>query len=169
MDTKPNSWEDKLTLFVGYLISKRRKASTINSYISAIKSVLLEDGVTLNEDKFLLTSLTQACRYHNNSVRTRLPISKGILGIIVRQTEQYFINASQAYLATMYKALFTTSYFGLLRVGEVTTGEHPITGRDIHIAKKQKESKIHIEIFKNPLEGLKTSDSGDINAFRQTP
>ena len=36
LDIKPNNWEDRLTLFVGYLVGKRRKSNTIRSYISAI-------------------------------------------------------------------------------------------------------------------------------------
>ena len=50
LDEKPATWEDRLVLFVGYLVQKKLKATTINSYISAIKSVLMQDGVKLNED-----------------------------------------------------------------------------------------------------------------------
>ena len=139
LDQKPESWEDRLTLFVGYMVSKRRKASTISSYISAIKAVLIEDGVKLNENKYLLTSLTQACRYHNNSVKTRLPIGKSMLAILIDQTAQYFLNANQVYLATLYKALFKASYFGLLRVSEVTSGAHPVLGKDVHIAQNKRK------------------------------
>ena len=42
LDRKPDQWEDRLILFLGYLINEGRKASTIKSYISAIKSVLQE-------------------------------------------------------------------------------------------------------------------------------
>ena len=42
LDVKPNNWEDRLTLFVGYLISYRQAQSqTIRSYVSAIKTILL--------------------------------------------------------------------------------------------------------------------------------
>ena len=58
LDTKPQSWEDRLVLFVGYLIGGNRKSTTIKSYISAIKKVLREDGVILNQDEYLLRSLT---------------------------------------------------------------------------------------------------------------
>ena len=37
LDKKPGNWKDRVTLFVGYLIENKRKASTIRSYISAIK------------------------------------------------------------------------------------------------------------------------------------
>ena len=62
LDTKPSTWEERLVLFVRFLIQQRRKSTTIRSYISAIKSVLRDDGEELNEDIFLLKSLTRACK-----------------------------------------------------------------------------------------------------------
>ena len=76
LDRKPETWEDRLTLHVGYLISNKRKSSTINSYISAIKAVLMDDGQQLNEDRFLLNALTSACKLKNDKVKTRLPIKR---------------------------------------------------------------------------------------------
>ena len=123
-----------LTLFVGFLIQeKKAKASTVRSYISAIRSVLLEDGVVLNENKFLLSSLTRACRFLNNRVRTRLPIHKDMMIILLQAVEDEFRQKNQMYLATLYKAMFSTAYYGLFRIGELATGSHPILARDIHI------------------------------------
>ena len=42
LDFKPGSWEDRMILFVGYLIQTKKKSSTIQSYISAIKVVLFQ-------------------------------------------------------------------------------------------------------------------------------
>ena len=83
LDIKPKSWEDRLVLFVGYLVQQQRKSSTIKSYISAIKSVLKADGITINEDRYLLTSLTKACRLANDRVITQLPIRKGMLKMLL--------------------------------------------------------------------------------------
>ena len=75
LNTKPHTWEERLTLFVGYLVQKQLKASTIRSYISGIKAVLRQDGYEINEDQYLLTSLTKARRLVNDQhVRTRLPL-----------------------------------------------------------------------------------------------
>ena len=52
LDHKPNNWEDQLVLFVGHLVSENKNSQTIRSYISAIKNVLADDGVILNENKF---------------------------------------------------------------------------------------------------------------------
>ena len=90
LDIKSKTWEDRLILFVGYLIEQERKSSTIKSYISAIKAVLREDNVEINEDRYLLSSLTKACKYKNDTVRIRLPIQRGILEILLDQiTAEY--------------------------------------------------------------------------------
>ena len=137
LDQKPSSWEDRLTLFVGYIVNKGLKSTTVRSYISAIRAVLMEDGILLNEDKYLLSSLTKACRYKNNRVLTRFPIQKSLLSILVQQFSEYY--DSQTYLLHMYTALFVTTYYGLLQVGEVTTGTHPIKAVDVHLAENKRK------------------------------
>ena len=127
--------EDRLILFVAYLVDNEYKSTTVRSYISAIKSVLQDDGVTLNADKYLLSSLAKACRLKNDTVQTRLPIRKNTLIMLLKFLKDLY--PKQFYLETMYTALFTTAYFGLFRVGELTSGEHPILARDIHIGEKK--------------------------------
>ena len=34
----------------------------------------------------------------------------------------------------MYLSMFAAAYYGLLRVGELTTGTHPVRALDVHIA-----------------------------------
>ena len=85
LDTKPQTWEDRIVLYAGYLIDQGKKSTTVKSYISAIKAVLLDDGVQLCEDKFLLSSITKACRLVSDHIRTRLPIQKGLLKLILKR------------------------------------------------------------------------------------
>ena len=153
LDQRPAQWEDRIVLFVGYLIQNNRKSTTINSYISAIKSVLADDGVILNEDRYLLNALTKACKMTNDRVRTRLPIQKGLLNMILRHTA--LIYDQQPYLKTLYMSLFATGYYGLFRVGELTTGTHPIKAVDVHVAMNKnklmfvlRSSKTHDESMK---------------------
>ena len=111
LDVKPGSWEERLALFVTFLVDSNKKSTTIRSYISAIKSVLRDDDYELNEDKYLLSSLTKACKLKNDTFRTRLPIQKGLLMILLRKIDQLF--DQQPYLLTLYRALFLRAYFGL--------------------------------------------------------
>ena len=131
LDVKPKSWEDRITLFVGYLIENGKQSSTVRSYVSAVKNVLMDNGFDIKEDRFLISSLTKACRITNDEVRTRLPIQRGLLIILLRQVQVKF--ADQPYLSILYQTLLSTAYFGLFRVGELTKGDHPVLAKDVHI------------------------------------
>ena len=133
LDVKPNSWEDRLVLFVGYLIEKKWKSSTIRSYISAIKAVLKQDNVTLDENTYLLASLTKACKLKNDVVKIRLPIRWDLLCLMIKTIPILFAEADQPYLVCLYQALLATTYFGLFRVGEVCASDHVIKVKDVHV------------------------------------
>ena len=90
LDIKPKSWEDRLTLFIGYLVDQNKQSLTIKSYISAIKAVLKEDGFKISEDQFLIASLTKACKIKNDSLRVRFPIQRDVLRMILAQLDKYF-------------------------------------------------------------------------------
>ena len=133
LDIKPTTWEDRLTLYIGYLIENHKQSSTIKSYVSAIKAILMEDNYELNHDRFLLASLTRACKYKNDCARTRLPIHKAMLHMIIDQVSSHFNQLGQIYLCRLYRALFISAYYGMLRVGEMTTGNHPVLATDVHV------------------------------------
>ena len=156
LDRKPNNWEDRIVLFVGYLVDKKRKSTTIRSYVSAIKSVLREDGVTVSENKYLINSLTRACRLVNDKVRIRLPIQSGVLSILLLQLPILF--EQQQYLCIMYHTIMTTAYFGLFRVGELTKGDHPVKVTDVLVA----DNKNNILIL------LRTSKTHGEDSYPQT-
>ena len=77
---------------------------------------------------FLILSLMKACRITNDRVRTRLPIQKGFLTVILNKASEMFHD--QPYLASLYMALMSTAYFGLFRVSELTKGQHPVLAKD---------------------------------------
>ena len=91
--------------------------------------------------KYLISSLTQACRYVNDSVRMRLPIRKSLLQLLLSKIESTFLEEkSQPYFCSFYSALMLTLYYGLFRVSEVTSGtsgSHPILARDVHIGENK--------------------------------
>ena len=55
LDHKPKHWEDRLNLFVGYLIHTKKQSSMVKSYISAIKAMLKINNIKISEDQYLLT------------------------------------------------------------------------------------------------------------------
>ena len=71
------------------------------------------------------------CRLQNDSVRTRLPIQKGMLHIILRKIGEIWCD--QPYLVAMYQAIYSTMYYGLLRVSEVAGPQHAVKAGDIQV------------------------------------
>ena len=84
LDSKPNNWEQRLVLFTGFLVHNNLKSGMVRSYISAIRGVLREIGVKLQENDYLLSSLTKACKLKNDPMVVRLPIHKSMLGLILK-------------------------------------------------------------------------------------
>ena len=112
---------------------------TIKSYISAIKAVLKMHKVNITEDQYLLSSIVRACRLRNDKLHTCLPIQKPMLELILWQTKIHFTSASQPYLDILYRTMLSTMYFGLLRISEVTAGNHAVLARDVHIASNKRK------------------------------
>ena len=111
----------------------------MRSYLSAMKAVLAEDKIELDPDVFLLSALTRACKFKNDYVKTRLPIRKDLLVQILHKAEQIFGEKQQLYLQHLFSALISTAYFGMFRIGEVTTGSHPIRVGDVLLATNKRK------------------------------
>ena len=124
-------------MLVGHLVNPKRKSQTIRSYILVIKAVLLDGDIEIDKDTNLLTLLTKACRLRNDRVVARLPIHKDMLHMILNRTDSYFRQLNQLYLRILYTTLFMTVYYGLFRVGELTTGSHPVMVGNVHIVENK--------------------------------
>ena len=68
---------------------------------------------------------------------------------LLRQIEKEF--SSQPYLSTLYKALFSTAYFGMFRVGELTKGTHPVLANDVKIGSNK--NKIKFILYHSKMHG----------------
>ena len=134
LDEKPVLWEDKITLFMVYLINNNCKTSTVKSYVSVLRAILKIDNIKLSPDSVLLTALTRACRKWNDKIRIILPIRKSVLLVLLITLDKVFDDNPQPYLVSLYKAMFSTAYFGLFRIGEITQSPHVVKAKDVHIA-----------------------------------
>ena len=139
LDEKPTNWEDRTTLFVGYLSKERKQSSTRKSCISAIKAVLADTDISVNEDRFLLNSLTRACHLNMDHMTVKLPIHKDLLNTILCITGKLFHQAGQVYLVVLYQALFVTTYYGLFCIGELTFSPHTVKACNVYIANNKKK------------------------------
>ena len=155
LDKIPETWEERTSLYVGFLAGAGKKSSTIKSYISGIKSILEDDGYEWSDKDFKMTSLTKACRLVNDQVRTRLPIKHRLLEVILDKLDDFYTKRSQHYLKLMYQCIFLLAYYGLLRIGEMATGSHPFKARDIHISYDKK--KIMIVLFSSKTHGKESN------------
>ena len=145
LDRKPKLWEDRATLFIGYLIDNGMQSNTVKSYVSAIKKTLIMDGYNWNDNLVLVRSLANACKIINDTVRTRLPIQCSLLEMILFEIQRYFSPLNQYYLELLYKMIFALCYYGLMRVGEVTKSQHVLKAKDVHIA--QNKDKILLVLY----------------------
>ena len=87
---KPKLWEDKTTLFIGFLINNGMQSSTVKTYVSAIKKTLIIDGYKWDDSLVLVRSLAKACRIINDQVWVRLPIQCGLLEVMLFEVQKYF-------------------------------------------------------------------------------
>ena len=147
LDRKPSAWKDRIVLYIGYLIDNHRQSATIKSYISAIKAVLQDNGIALDQDQALLTSLTRACRLQNDRVRMRLPIRQGMLQILVKNMPRLY-KTPQPYLEALYIAMLCTAYFRLFRIGEITASEHVLKMNNVQIGENKDKLKFVLETSK---------------------
>ena len=152
LDVKPQTWEERIVLYIGYLVDTKKQSSTIKSYLSAIRAVLKIDGVKLSEDMFLVSSLTKACRLLNDKVKTRKPIPKNDLERLLHQVQSHFENdekgINQPYLKILYQTLFATAYYGMFRIGELTAGSHPILAEDVQVGQNKNQIKFTLRSSK---------------------
>ena len=149
LDIKPNSWEERTSLFLAYLIENGAQSATIKTYKSAIKCILCEDNYAWDENKILITALTKACKLKNDVFHTRLPIKIRLLELMLYEIQRIYVK--QPYLDILYKTIFALSYYGMLRIGEVTASEHVIKAKNIHVA--QNKQKILLVLYSSKTHG----------------
>ena len=145
---KPHDWETRMVLFMGFLIENELQSSTIRTYLSAIRGVLLEHNIKINKDQLLINSLTRACKIKKDVIITRLPIERGMLNLLLKEATNYFCSEdgkNQPYLNLLYRAILVSGYYGLLQVGDLTKGPHVILASNVHIS--ENKNKILFILF----------------------
>lgn len=109
--------------------------------MSAIRYVLRHDGIEVNNTCCKLSSIIRAYKIHNDVVTVRRPIMSGLLKLILIQVDKKFYDQGQPYLASLYKAIFVSAYYGLMRISELV-GRHAVNTEDVHISKTSSKAKV---------------------------
>ena len=155
LDEIPDNWETRTALFVAYKIQNGTQSSSIKSYVSAIKCILINDKYDWKDGLVMISSLTKACHLVNDKLVTRLPIHCGLLELILFKIRRFFTKKNQYYLEVLYSALYALGYYGMLRVGELTMSDHVIKAANIHIATNKDKLLIILQSSKTHDEGCK--------------
>ena len=149
------TWEDRTALFGAYLVDNGIQSSTLKSYFSAIKHVLRQGGYSWNDNTFLLSSLIRSCKLQNDKVKVRLPIKKGLLEMLLFEIKRTYKDAGQNYLYDMYIAILCLTYYGMLRVGEITQGPHTLKACNVHVG--DNKEKIMVVLYTSKTHGQESS------------
>ncbi|XP_013416314.1 uncharacterized protein LOC106177917 [Lingula anatina] len=104
-------------LFTQHLAEKYR-ASSIRTYMAALSYKYKMDSLPDPTKSFIVQQTLKGLVRQMPSQDTRLPITVPILHTLL-QNLRYCLPDS--YEILMYQAMFTTAFFGLLRVSEITT------------------------------------------------
>ena len=155
LDVKPKSWEERVTLFIGFKIDQSMKSTTVKSYVSAIKKMLVDDGYVWDDQKILLASLTKACKVVNDKVRTRLPIQCGLLELILFEVNRIYGPKGQHYLQILYQTLFALAYYGMMRISEVTLSDHVLKARNVNAALNKDKLLLVLTSSKTHSQGMR--------------
>lgn len=83
----------------------------------------------------------------------RLPIKLRLLNKMIDELSNLSSLAGQPYLLALYKAIFVSAYYGLLRVSEITGSAHSIKSRDVHLVHDKAKVQFRIWTAKNKKRG----------------
>ena len=149
LDYIPATWEERAELYCAYLITyKNLQSSTVRSYISGIKSVLIKDGYKWNDQLLILSAITKSCKLHYDVTKIRLPIQHKFLELILFDIVRRY-GDKQPYLEALYTTALLFGYYGLMRIGELCESVHVIKARDVHKCEERKKIMIFFVYIKN--------------------
>ena len=149
-----------------------KEPGTIKSYATAIKSILASENIQISHDAYKLSALVRVCRLKKDkqSVAMQLPILKNLHDRLLDHMREYFMQKGQLYLATLCQVLILTGYYGLLRVGEMTLGTHPILACNMQRSRNRQKFQMVLKTSKNhsvcnPLQRITIFSELESNRF----
>ena len=73
--------------------------------------------------------------------------------MILFELERKFRINNQVYLEILYKAIFILSYYGMMRIGEVTLSPHVLKACNVHMVKNK--DKLLLILYSSKTHGLR--------------
>ena len=68
-----------------------------------------------------------------------------MVNMLIEESFKHFMGIDQPYLATLYTTIFSTAYYGLLKIGEIAAGTHPILATNVQIGINKKKIMIILQ------------------------
>lgn len=153
-DIMPKTWEERLHIYAAHLVDNKKQSGTVRTYITAIRQILKLSDIEIKEDRYLLSSLIKACKLKNDRLYIRMPIRLSLLKKLLDMVDSYYlIEKGQTYLSSLLKAMFSMAYFGMLRVSEMTEGDHTILAPNVRYAKNK--DKILLTLYSSKTHSRK--------------
>lgn len=148
-DRLPPTWEERMTIWATHLANHKKQSPTVSSYMSAIRHVLATDGIVVPKTSLELAMIIKACKLHNDVIYIRLPIQIKLLNRMLELVEDHYaINLGQVYLAAWLKTAFVMGYYGLMRISEISKGEHAVLATDLNYAHNKRKITIYLRSSK---------------------
>ena len=133
---------------MAFLADKGTQSGTVKSYVSAIKNMLLLINYQWDDNLILLNSITRGCRMSNDRVSACLPVTCGLLELILFEVRRMY--KTQPYLETLFLAILALGYYGLFRVGELCKSDHVMKAKDVHVALNKEKILVILYSSKTP-------------------
>ena len=70
------------------------------------------------------------------------------------ELERIFSTNSQPYLELLYKGIFCLGYYGMMRVGELVSGDHTLKASNVHIG--QNKNKLMMVLYSSKTHDRKS-------------
>lgn len=152
----PNLWPlsiKDVSLFIAYCFEKAFSAKSISTYISGLAFVhKINNWYDINQS-FVVKKLLEGCHRSRPSFDRRAPITFNMLQKICSLTQSVCFNE---YESVMFKSMFSLAFFGLFRVGELTTSRYQpsaLNCNDVIFAYDNKAVQITMRHFKTNQRG----------------
>ena len=104
-----------------------------------MRGILAMEGISIEQNSFVFTSLIRASKIINDQLWVRLPIHKDLLKLILKKLRAQAFEMGQFYQNGLFAALFAAAYYGLIRIGEITKGDHVILAANVHVGINKKK------------------------------
>ena len=111
---------NSVLMFIGYLQLRGYAPTSITSYVCAIAYIHKILGMPDPSSSYLVQKILAAAVKINPSADGRLPITLDILSRLIRAIPSCLTNP---YLCSLFRAMCLVAFFGLMRVGELTSSD----------------------------------------------